>query len=190
MLQQGIIKPSSSAFSVLILLIKKTDGSWWFCVNYQALNNCTIKDKFPIPFFEEQLADLRDAKYFTKLDICSGYHQVRMHPDDLEKTTCRMHQGLFEFLIMLFGFTNTPITFQALLNEVLKPFLCHFVLVFFDDILIYNFSWMKHLRHVHLVLTMLQEHQLFLKHSKCVFSMQEVAYLCHVISEEGVSMDK
>jgi hypothetical protein len=91
---------------------------------------------------------------------------------------------------MLFGFTNAHTTFEALMNEVLKPFLCHFVLVFFDDILIYNSSSMKHLWHVPLVLTMLQEHQMFLKRSKCAFGMREVAYICHIISKEGVAMDK
>jgi hypothetical protein len=95
MLQQGVIKPSSSAFSVSVLLVKKIDASWWFYLNYQAINNCNVKDKFLIPIFEEQLDNLHDAKYFTKLNLHSGYHQVRVHPDDMEKTAFRTHQGLF-----------------------------------------------------------------------------------------------
>jgi hypothetical protein len=151
MLRHDIIRPSTSAFSAPVLLIKKQVNSWRFYVDYKALNGKTIKDKFPILLVEELMDELCGASFFTKLDLHSGYHQVRMHPDDVEKTTFKTHQGLFEFLVMSFDLSNVPASFQLLMNEVLRPFLRRFMLVFFYDILIISSLWSEHLQHVRLV---------------------------------------
>jgi hypothetical protein len=152
----GVIWSIESAFSTPVSLVKKHNGSWCFCVDYPTLNDKTIKDKLPIPMVEKLLDKLHDATFFTKLDPHSGYHQVLMHPDEM--TAFWMHQGLFEFLVVPFDLTNASAIYQALMNSMLRPFLRQFMLVFFDDILIYSSLWSEHLCHVHLVFDKLQEH--------------------------------
>ena len=158
-------------------------------MDYRKLNDLTIKNRFPLPIIEEILDELFGSQFFSKLDMTSGYHQIRMLPADEYKTAFKTHHGHFQFKVMPFGLTNAPATFQCIMNEVLQPFLRKFVLVFLDDILVYSATLEDHLAHLRAVLAQLRQHQFYLKASKCSFGQSHIEYLGHVISHKGVATD-
>ncbi|XP_066341079.1 uncharacterized protein [Miscanthus floridulus] len=169
--------------------VENQDDTWRFCVDYRQLNAITVKGKYPVPIIDELLDELSGSSWFTKLDLRSGFHQILLKPGEEFRTAFQTHFGQFEFRVMPFGLTGAPGTFQDAMNSTLAPFLRKFVLVFFDDILIYSKSYEEHLHHLALVFQQLQAHSWKIKMSKCEFAKRSIAYLGHVITPEGVKTD-
>jgi hypothetical protein len=159
------------------------------CVDYRPLNAVTVKNKYPLPHIDILFDQLSKAKVFSKIDLRSGYHQIKIRPEDILKTAFSTRYDLYEYLVMSFDLTNAPAHFMCLMNSVFMPELDKFVVVFIDDILIYSENEEEHAEHLRIVLTRLREHQLYAKFSKCEFWLREVPFLGHVLSDGGIMVD-
>jgi hypothetical protein len=138
------------------VLVQKKDGTWGLCIDYRALNKIIVRNRYPIPLIDDLLDQLKVAKYFSKIDLKFGYHQVPIEQTDIWNIAFKLKEGLFEWLVMPFGLTNTPTTFMRMMDDILRPFTNTFVVVYLDDILIYNKTWAEHLQHIQQVLHTLQ----------------------------------
>jgi hypothetical protein len=185
----GYIRPSSSPWGAPVLFVQKKDGSQRMCVDYRSLNDVIVKNKYPLPCIEDLFDQMRGARVFSKIDLRSGYHQMKIRPSDIPKTTFSTRYGLYEFTVMLFGLINAPAYFMNLMNKVFMEYLDRFVVVFIDDILIYSKSDSDHEEHLRMVLQKLRDNQLYAKFSKCEFWIDEVPFLGHIISNGGISVD-
>ncbi|KAB2595534.1 S ribonuclease [Pyrus ussuriensis x Pyrus communis] len=189
LVDKGFIEPNTSPWGAPVLFVRKKDGTLRLCIDYRQLNRVTIKNSYPLPRIDDLFDQLRGACVFSKIDLRSGYYQLKISRDDVPKTAFRTRYGHYEFLVMPFGLTNAPAAFMDLMNRVFQPYLDRFVIVFIDDILVYSKSKAEHVQHLTLVLKRLREHQLYAKFSKCQFWLDQVAFLGHVISAQGILVD-
>jgi hypothetical protein len=189
LLDKGYIHPSTSPWGYSALFVEKKDKELHLCVDYRPLIAVTIKNKYPIPCINILFGQLAGAQVFSKIDLCSGYHQIKIRVEDIPKTTFTTRYGLFEYLLMSFGLMNAPAHFMYLMNSVFMPELDKFMVVFIDDILIYSRSMEEHEEHLWIILQQLWEHQLYTKFSKCEFWIKEVPFLGHVVLLEGIALD-
>ncbi|KAL0549484.1 hypothetical protein IC582_013967 [Cucumis melo] len=189
LLDKGFIRPSVSPWGAPVLFVKKKDGSMRLCIDYRELNKVTVKNRYPLPRIDDLFDQLQGATVFSKIDLRSGYHQLRIKDEDIPKTAFRSRYGHYEFIVMSFGLTNAPAVFMDLMNRVFREFLDTFVIVFIDDILIYSKTEAEHEGHLRMVLQTLRDNKLYAKFSKCEFWLKQVSFLGHVVSKAGVSVD-
>jgi hypothetical protein len=189
LMDKGFIRPRASPWGSPVLFVKKKDGSMQMCVDYRSLNAITIKNKYPLPRIDDLLDQLQKAKYFSKIDLRYGYHQMKIRPEDVAKTTFVTRYGQYEFMVVSFGLTNAPTYFMNMMNKVFMDELDKFVVVFIDDILIYLETTEEHEKHLRTVLEKLRQNQLYAKFEMCEFWLEKVAFLSHVLTADGVAMD-
>ncbi|GJU17906.1 putative reverse transcriptase domain-containing protein [Tanacetum coccineum] len=186
---KGFIRPSSSPWGAPVLFVKKKDGSFRMCIDYRELNKLTVKNRYPLPRIDDLFDQLQGSSVYSKIDLRSGYHQLRVRDEDIPKTAFRTRYGHYEFQVMPFGLTNAPAVFMDLMNRVCRPYLDKFVIVFIDDILIYSKTKEEHDAHLRLILELLKKEELYAKFSKCDFWLSKVQFLGHVIDSEGIHVD-
>jgi hypothetical protein len=183
LIEKGFIRPSSSPWGAPVLFVSKKDGSRRMCVDYRSLNEVSIKNKYPLPRIEDLFDQMKGAKIFSKINLRSGYHELKIRAEDVPKTAFTTRYGLYEFLVMSFGLTNAPTYFMNLMSKVFMEYLDQFVVVFIDDILIYSPNEETHEDHLRLVQQKLRDNQLYAKFSKCDFWLKEVAFLGHIVTD-------
>ncbi|GKB54760.1 putative reverse transcriptase domain-containing protein [Tanacetum coccineum] len=186
---KGFIRPSSSPWGAPVLFVKKKDGSLRMCIDYRELNKLTVKNRYPLPRIDDLFDQLQGSSIYSKIDLRSGYHQLRVREEDISKTAFRTRYGHYEFQVMPFGLTNAPAVFMDLMNRVCKPYLDKFVIVFIDDILIYSKNKQEHEEHLKIILELLKKEELYAKFSKCEFWIPKVQFLGHVIDSKGIHVD-
>ncbi|GJR45612.1 reverse transcriptase domain-containing protein [Tanacetum coccineum] len=186
---KGFIRPSSSPWGAPVLFVKKKDGSFWMCIDYHELNKLTVNNRYPLLRIDDLFDQLQGSSMYSKIDLRSGYHQLRFCDEDVPKTTFRTHYGHYEFQVMPFGLTNAPAVFMDLMNRVCRPHLDKSMIVFIDDILIYSKTKEEHDAHLRLILELLKKEELYAKFSKCDFWLSKVQFLGHVIDSEGIHVD-
>ena len=187
LLEKGFIRPSVSPWGAPVFFVKKKDGTLRLCVDYKQLNKLTVKNKYPVPRIDDLFDQLKGVSIFSKIDLRSGYHQLKIKDANVHKTAFTTRYGHYEFLVMPFGLTNAPAAFMDLMNRVFRPYVDQFVVVFIDDILVYSKDRESH--DTHLVLEILRKEQLYAKLNKCEFWMTEVSFLGHIVSKEGIRVD-
>ena len=172
-----------------MLFVKKKDGTLRLCIDYRQLNKLTINNKYLLPRIDDLFDQLKGASIFSKIDLRSGYHQLRITDVDVHKTTFRTRYGHYEFLVMPFGLTNAPSSFMDLMNRVFRPYVDQFFVVFIDNIIVYSKDRENHDTHLRVVLETLRKEQLYAKLSKCEFWLNEVSFLGHIVLKEGIQVD-
>ena len=189
LLDKGFIRPSVSPFGAPVLFVKKKDGTLRMCIGYRKINKVIVKNKYPLPRIEDLFDKLKGAGVFSKINLQSGYYQLRVKDVNVPKTAFRTRYDHYEFLVMPFVLTNAPAAFMDLMNRVFRPYLDQFIMDFIDDILVYSRDEQEHEQHLKIVLQTLREKKLYAKLSKCDFWLKEVSFLGHIVSTEGIRLE-